>query len=703
MKTNIYLRTILTLAIAGTMATSCDENAWNDHLKGFEEKNDEPISNRQSIDYTLTDADYKAISTNSANVALAQKEGEGYPALLASVGTKMAFSEAIPASKYVPAFFASTSFPYFTLTTGSAVNLTYDVEVAADPAIAEAAASQLYTVSTDNYRRDVWDSDDNFIDAFAPSKPAANYVPGLLADELDPADGGYAIVTYNVTNQEPVFGNVGGGDTPTPEFELSDVAAKVAVDGVVKINGVVTCVCAQGYVVTDKSGSLFVYIGSSFDAASMPVGSQVSIDGTIGAYNHGLQVIGNKSDVAYTATIVGTQEVVYPKAQVYTGADLEALLTSRTNDEPAYYVTLNGKAVLGQDSKGNTTYNVVVPGAEKAMGSLYQGTATQKAAFKDGEDISLTGYFTAIAGGRYISIVATDINGTDVAKSAPKASAAAVSVPTEMQYGLYKHNGMRWAVDNDFAIVQPADYKAMGRAYTDVTAEQAATLLPKYLLSKCPYASNGDKQKVLYRLSANGTTTWAAEEFVFDGAAWSVYRNTVTETSQFVMTPSGWVFDPSVTLYLPAGKNQPLSTKYFQACVDWVFENICVPLGDTDIKSGKFYVSSYGNNEYYSGTSAYQGNLDLRADKAIEKYPAGYEGMSNEEVVALEKKRFMEETMPGALAALHPEAKPVEGTQVLFTITFGVYDGKTTTYYTGVWEVSAPGTFTPVSCTWDEE
>ena len=60
------------------------------------------------------------------------------------------------------------------------------------------------------------------------------------------------------------------------------------------------------------------------------------------------------------------------------------------------------------------------------------------------------------------------------------------------------------------------------------------------------------------------------------------------------------MYDPNVTITLPVGKGIEISTLYYQACTDWVFENIDKPLGSTGIKSGMFYVTSYGNNEYYT-------------------------------------------------------------------------------------------------------
>ena len=112
---------------------------------------------------------------------------------------------------------------------------------------------------------------------------------------------------------------------------------------------------------------------------------------------------------------------------------------------------------------------------------------------------------------------------------------------------------------------------------------------------------------------------------------------------------------------------------FYQACVNWVYENIDKPLGSDNIKSGKFYVTSYGNNEYYSGTSAYQGNVDLRPGTARSQYPAGYEGMSDEEIVENMEYRLCYEVMPGALSMLYPDAKAIEGLDVVYTINFFVY------------------------------
>lgn len=680
----------MALSLAFAM-TSCDENAWNDHLDGFEEANDQPITNVKTIEYTLTDADYAAIASNSTNRELA---GDELKSALAAVGTRHAFSDKIPAAQYAPAFLASTSFPYFTLTDGSSVKLTYKVSVGLPDYVEEAANAQTYTLTQDDYMQSVWESDENYIEAFAPSKSPSRLLPGILLDNCDAGDGKYLVVSYKVSPQEPVFGNVGGGDDPQPGFTPTDVVSTLSVGDQADVKGVVTGICAQGYIVTDKSGSILVYMGSSFDAGSVAIGQQIEINGTIGAYNKGLQITGSTA----TVNLIGEQAVTYPEPKVMTGAEMDQAIT-RTNDAPAQYVRISGKAVVTERN-----INIVVDGADKAQGSVYQGTAAQKALFADGENYTVDGYFIAIAGGRYFNMVVTAVNGKAVAASHRRApaKAAAAEVPVETVNAVYAwdESANRWTVPANFTVLDPADYTAMGQQYQNLT--QPGLYLPTYLKNKYPYAQAEDVKNVMYLYydSKEKTTFYLCDQYIFDGSAWVINDGTVTETNQFVRTGGKWMYDPCVTITLPAGRNQELSMIYFQACVDWVFENICKPLGDTDIKSGKFYISSYGNNEYYSGTSAYQGNVDLRPSAARAQYPAEYDSMTDDQIVALEKERFMTQVMPGALSKLHSDAKPIDGIDVIYTINFSVYDGATTAY-TARFKVVGPGKFEPIDCTWD--
>ncbi len=681
----IYLNTVLALAAAVSF-TACDENDWNNRLDGFDE--DQPFTDVRTVEYTLTDADYAAIASNSTNKALAGEDGKQ---ALAAVGTRHAFSEQITARDYVPAFLASTSFAHFTATDGSSVKLTYNVAGALPEYLDQAAKAQRYELTDDNYINDVWESEDDNVLGFAPSHPASKYLAKILGNELEAEEGDYAVVTYKASTQEPVFGNVGGGDTPG--FVPSETIGSVTLDADISCKGVITGICAQGYIVTDNSGSILVYVGKTFDPASVALGQQVEIDGTVSAYNKGFQIDGGSVAV----NVVGTQAVTYPAPKVMSGADVDEAIT-RTDNALAQYVRIKGVASV------SNYINIAIDGATKAQGSLYQGTAEQKALFTDKAEVTVDGYFVSISGGKYFNMIVTAVNGKQLARPLRTSlrTAAAAEVPMETYNALYKFSGGRWTQPTGFTVLNPADYKAMGQSYNNLS--NPAAYLPTYLKTTFPYAQADDVKDVMYVYydSKAKESYYLCDEYKFDGNAWTLNTGITVETAQFVRNGGKWMYDPCVTITLPSGKGQELSQKYYQACVDWVFENVCKPLGDTDIKSGKTYISSYGNNEYYSGTSAYQGNVDLRASAAKAQYPTEYGDMTDEAVVALEKSRFMNEVMPGALAKLHADAAPIDGLDVIYTINFTVYDNSSK-QYTARFRVVAPGKFEPIDCTWDEE
>jgi hypothetical protein len=372
---------------------------------------------------------------------------------------------------------------------------------------------------------------------------------------------------------------------------------------------------------------------------------------------------------------------------VYDGAALDALL-SRTSPELAVYAQITATVAVS----GNYT-NFIVEGAETAQGSPYYVPADIKAQLVDGQKMTITGYYISISSNKYCNFIITELSS---AASAPKRVA---SIPSVNENAVYYFDGNKWSVAANTSILNPSDYTAMGQTYGNLSGTTPAEFLPIYLKQKFPYAKAEDKEFVVYKYYAGGSTTYVCDQYQFNGSEWVKNNGVVEETSQFVRTSGAWIYDPNVTITLPVGKGIEISTLYYQTCTDWVFENIDKPLGSTGIKSGMFYVTSYGNNEYYSGTSAYQGNVDLRPSAARTQYPAAYEGMTDEEVVETMKSRFCNEVMPGALGMLHPDAAPIDGIDVIYTINFGVYTGSTATY-TARFQVVAPGKFQFLDCNW---
>lgn len=672
------------LAAAAVLAiAACSENSWNeDYLDGFTTP-DLGAQDVQTVEYTLTDADYEAIAKNSTNKALA---GDELADELANVGKLHRFTEAVNAETYAPAFLSSTSFAYFAVSDGSAVKLTFNVADALPEEFEKLNATGNYTLTTADYQS-VYGSEEDYAEALAPSHTAAASIPAILAGQFPDAEqGDYVVVNYNWSATDPVF-------NATPEepkgWEPTSVAATIALGEEVTVKGWITGLCERGFIITDASGSVFAYNGAGIDAASYTIGAPYEVTATVSSYNKGFQL-----DLT-TATVTAVSDetapaYTFPAPKVLTGAEMDQLIT-RADNEIAQYVQMTGTVAVS----GNNI-NIVVEGAETAKGSAYFTLADLKEKLTDGAEVTVTGYFIAIAGGRYMNTV---VNTVEAGKAAAPRRVAQVASTKAAE--VFYFNGSKWSKPNDVTALSADQCNAIsGTTYGNLTTAQANYGLPIFLAQTFPYAKADDQEFVVFY--NHEAKAYIARQYIFDGTEWAENDGIEQTTLQFVRNGGTWKADPSVVINLPYGKNQPLSTLYFQACTDWVYENIDVPLGSTSITSGFGYVTSFGNNEYYSGTSAYQGNVDLRGDKAIAQYPEGYDGMTEAEVVALMKKHFETEVMPGALAKLHPEAMPMEGVQVTYTINFGTYDGANKTE-TGRWEVVAPGEFKFLDCTWNKK
>ena len=302
------------------------------------------------------------------------------------------------------------------------------------------------------------------------------------------------------------------------------------------------------------------------------------------------------------------------------------------------------------------------------------------------EDAALP-YFTIDEAYKFAAEGASDL--TVYVSTNYKEPAAAVNTRSVKanKVALYKYDGSAWnkaSVDaGQLAVMQPADYASLSQGYVS----KPENVLPKYVAANYPYAVADDVVVVAY---LSGEDEVSAKELTFDGTQWNLTTSVATQVDQFVKAEGKWNWDPSVTITLPAGKGQALSTIYFQAATDWVWEHVDQPAGCT--AKGQGYVTSYGNNEYYCGCSAYQGNVDWRKSAAISQKPGEYDNMSDDEFLALMKKRFIE-VMGHVLEGQYPDVQPVAGVKVTYTINFAVYTGSTANW-TIQYELTGVGQFT---------
>lgn len=272
---------------------SCKENSWNDtYLDGFVGGPD--MSNVQTLAYTLTNDDYKNLADNSANKAKASEAGVSNE--LAAVGTLHYLNNAIAPADYIPNFLSDPDFQYFTLSEGSAINVTYKIAQDLPEEMVGMNAAAVYNVTTADYQES-YGSEENYAESFSPAAPASGNIPRILKANFPSAQSGnYVVVNYNNSETSPVFGNV---------EEKEETIADAQEGKTMTLKGVVTAICNQGFILSDNTASILVYKGKNYDKAYV-VGDYVEVSGEVGVFNNGLQ-FGEST----TITKLGTEPVKY--------------------------------------------------------------------------------------------------------------------------------------------------------------------------------------------------------------------------------------------------------------------------------------------------------------------------------------------------------------------------------------------------------
>lgn len=146
---------------------------------------------------------------------------------------------------------------------------------------------------------------------------------------------------------------------------------KIAIEGTVMTTG-----CQRGFIVSDKSASLFIYTNK--DGFDCNDGDVVKIVGTVGNYNCGYQIA--------TPLILASsgEKTSAADPQVLDGAAVDAII-ARTDNFTAERVTVTGTASL--DSYKNLVLKV--DGADGTVGSYY---STLNFSEYDGKTVTVTGY-----------------------------------------------------------------------------------------------------------------------------------------------------------------------------------------------------------------------------------------------------------------------------------------------------------------------
>ncbi len=457
---------------------------------------------------------------------------------------------------------------------------------------------------------------------------------------------------------------IGGGDTNN----YTSVLGAAVLGDTVEVRGYISAVSSQGPILTDNGGSVLLY-----KTTDLAVGDEVTVSGVISSYNCGFQIGTNGISVEKT----GTTTVTYPAAMDITGAVADELLTSRTEDGYAIYAKMAGTVAIS----GNY-YNFNIDGATAAVGSVYGATDEVKAMLSDGLECTLYGYFVSISKSsgapKYINMVVTSVD-----TAAPAAKPMALKVKSEKRYAYFKYNGTAFEATTIIAV-QPSDYTEMGQGYGNFTNPTQDNYLPQFLAKSYPYAQVGDVAYVGYRCYANSLTSWRVDEYTFDGT-WTKSIYFAEKTDQFRKAEGAWQIDR--TLELDFTSTSSAETKaFYQYCVNWVYDFKDVPMGapardnageivSTEIvlingekPAGNYWVSNYGNNEFYTGASAYYGNMDWRPSAVKGGFAAaGMGDLSDDEILA-KLKEHTAEVFAEVLSYVYPEMTPEEYKKVIIKV-----------------------------------
>lgn len=297
------MKKVLFFLVSTLIFASC-ENFYIDQNLGGSDYNPTDV---RTVEYTLTDADYKAIVSNKDNIALALAEcivdslgvvdSTSYYAFL-QIATDLAFNKFATADVYVPAFLTA-KFPQ--LSKGSLFNITYRNSEGRPEYLSTFANTIKYTLKASDYET-IWDGKTG-INYLTPATISA--LVSVLPEEAE--EGDVIAVVYDYQSEEPRFEDdkeefVPGGDpnffkgtpesrgfyTPTEVIEAYAKGEGWLKDGdTIKVGGIISKWYKKSsrfdeflnvsYYITDDKGSEFeMYNSYSVDGAKFPIYDFVS-------------------------------------------------------------------------------------------------------------------------------------------------------------------------------------------------------------------------------------------------------------------------------------------------------------------------------------------------------------------------------------------------------------------------------------------
>ncbi|EXZ89085.1 hypothetical protein M068_2033 [Bacteroides fragilis str. J38-1] len=611
------------VAVSLILLSGCKYN--DDNFEGLDDMT-QP-TNLMKIEYTLTDADYATISTNSVNKdSAANHKPDDLSKDLANVKTNMYLTEKITGATYIPAFLLDK---YYTADKGSSAKITYKYKEAMSSLLSE-YASVKYLKPTDAEYKLVYGEN-----AFAPylNEKTEGQMSKILNEKFKDAEKGTAVfVDYKLGEGQLENPLMWQNFEALPTGDLKELKGWF-ISSTGDTQWKVTSYDDNQYVQYSANGTKGACVGWMVTPAiSVTAGDYLAFDVTVGYYNAScLSILISEN---FDGKNVGTANWV----------DVTSDFSIPTKPTSGYGTFASAGKVSLSAYAGKKVY----------VAFKYEG---------DGANKKTTTY---------------QIDNIMVGTSIP---ANSLSTPT---YAVKVYDGKNWKnKSNSVYVLTYADYGDMGQSKRYFTSDvPAVNYLPAYLSKMVAYPVDGDARVVVYRFYNGKALNIYSDEYTYSAekARWELNTRIVDKTEQFVLSDGKWNFDPSTVVTLKAEKGNVEAAAFYQAITDWVKEN------------HPEYVTSYGNNDYYYGGSAYNNNFDFRPSAWKAQNASAYGSMSDADLTKLMFERLPEAFLPG-LKAIYGSADVVEGVDVFYTINFAIYDGSSTTQYTIKYKVTGKGQF----------
>lgn len=447
------MKKVLFFLASVLMLASC-ENFYIDQNLGGSEYDPTDV---RTIDYTLTDADYKSIVSNKSNIAIAEAtlvadslgvvDSTEYNAFL-QIANDLAFNKLAVADVYVPAFLGA-KFPQ--LSKGSLFNITYKTCEGAPAYLSTFAATTKYTLSTEDYDA-IWGEGKTGTYYLTPA--TMMQLTSVLPAEAE--EGAILAVVYDYKDTEPSFGSGNGNDEPKGFF-----------DGTVE---------SRGFYTTSEAIA-------AVDAGMIVKDDSIKVGGIISRWFRKSSKFDTYHSVSFfVMDPVTGQEHEFEFYNCYS-LDKDSFATFEYTDEMnAICFDVDGREFhLGDTVVGAGKY------------TIYNGT----------HELNTNCYLTEW---RPVSAAPA---------AAPKKAAAAAN---GKKTALYQYSEGKWkAYKNEAATVVaiPEDvYSAVGFTYL---LDKNKDVLTTFLAQEFPYAQAGKAFTVVYVATKEGA--YNAVEFIYDGTA----------------------------------------------------------------------------------------------------------------------------------------------------------------------------------------